>query len=195
MDYSTLTTEQKQDIVDNLFNKIGSLVRKRIAYSLRYNSDEDVEEVLNDVFLNLFKGLNKFNGNCKLETYTYAITTNAIINFIRKKKVITKRKNAIRNEFFSNRKNILYKNFNAPVVDYKIKDVIKSILDKMSFKDRDLILKKHMDGLTFESIASKLNVNRATTHRKLKAAEKKFIEIYYGMGYETKFENGIQFIF
>ena len=46
---------------------------------------EDAEDIAQDVFIEVFKSINKFKGDSKLSTWIYRITTNKCLEFIRKK--------------------------------------------------------------------------------------------------------------
>ncbi|KGL63680.1 RNA polymerase sigma factor [Polaribacter sp. Hel1_85] len=46
---------------------------------------EDAEDVAQEVFLEVFKSIDKFKGNSKLSTWIYKIATNKCLEFIRKK--------------------------------------------------------------------------------------------------------------
>ncbi len=46
---------------------------------------EDAEDVAQEVFVEVFKSINKFKGNSKLSTWIYRIATNKCLEFIRKK--------------------------------------------------------------------------------------------------------------
>ena len=46
---------------------------------------EDAEDVAQEVFLEVFKSINKFKGDAKLSTWIYKITRNKCLEFIRKK--------------------------------------------------------------------------------------------------------------
>jgi len=46
---------------------------------------EDAEDIAQDVFVEVFKSINKFKGDSKLSTWIYRITTNKCLEFIRKK--------------------------------------------------------------------------------------------------------------
>ncbi|MCL7753460.1 RNA polymerase sigma factor [Polaribacter sp. Z022] len=46
---------------------------------------EDAEDVAQEVFLEVFKSINKFKGESKLSTWIYRIATNKCLEFIRKK--------------------------------------------------------------------------------------------------------------
>lgn len=46
---------------------------------------EDAEDIAQEVFLEVFRSVNKFKGDSKLSTWIYKITTNKCLEFIRKK--------------------------------------------------------------------------------------------------------------
>ncbi len=46
---------------------------------------EDAEDIAQEVFLEVFKAIQKFKGNSKLSTWIYRITVNKCLEFIRKK--------------------------------------------------------------------------------------------------------------
>ena len=46
---------------------------------------EDAEDVVQEVFLEVYKSIHKFKGNSKLSTWVYKICTNKCLEFIRKK--------------------------------------------------------------------------------------------------------------
>jgi RNA polymerase sigma-70 factor (ECF subfamily) len=46
---------------------------------------EDAEDIAQEVFVEVFKSIEKFKGNAKLSTWIYRITTNKCLEFIRKR--------------------------------------------------------------------------------------------------------------
>ena len=46
---------------------------------------EDAEDIGQEVFVEVFKSIQKFKGNSKLSTWIYRITTNKCLEFIRKR--------------------------------------------------------------------------------------------------------------
>jgi RNA polymerase sigma factor (sigma-70 family) len=62
---------------------------KRMVYNLSLHyvwSKEDAEEITQDVFMSIFKGLNQFRNDSQLRTWIYRITINASIDFLKSKK-------------------------------------------------------------------------------------------------------------
>jgi RNA polymerase sigma-70 factor (ECF subfamily) len=58
-----------------------------MAIALRYTKQKcDAEEVVNDTFLRIFKGLKKYNKKLPIKNWMAKITANASIDFLRKKK-------------------------------------------------------------------------------------------------------------
>ncbi len=46
---------------------------------------EDAEDIAQEVFLEVYKSIQKFKGNSKVSTWVYKISTNKCLEFIRKK--------------------------------------------------------------------------------------------------------------
>ena len=46
---------------------------------------DDAEDIAQEVFVEVFKSINKFNGHSKLSTWVYRIATNKCLEFIRKR--------------------------------------------------------------------------------------------------------------
>ena len=46
---------------------------------------EDADDVLQNTFIKIYKGINKFNADSKLYTWMYRIATNESLNFLKKK--------------------------------------------------------------------------------------------------------------
>lgn len=57
----------------------------RIAIGLLHNK-EDAEEIVQDVFINVYKSLSSFDAKAAFSTWLYRVTVNASLNVLRKKK-------------------------------------------------------------------------------------------------------------
>ncbi|TMU54472.1 sigma-70 family RNA polymerase sigma factor [Flagellimonas algicola] len=59
----------------------------------RVNSKETAEDILQEVFIKIHKGVHKLNDNSKIESWIYQITRNSIIDHYRKRKLNTQELN------------------------------------------------------------------------------------------------------
>lgn len=69
----------------------GELVRRyqdrlfRYVRRISYFGNEDGEDIVQEAFLKMYRGLNSFDGALKFSTWAYGITHNAVIDAIRRK--------------------------------------------------------------------------------------------------------------
>ncbi len=74
--------------VDKLYREHGHAVLRRARRLLR--NDEDARDVMQDVFLDVFKHPDRFDARSSIATYLYAATTHACLNRIRDGKTRTR---------------------------------------------------------------------------------------------------------
>jgi RNA polymerase sigma-70 factor, ECF subfamily len=67
-------------IVDRYWRQLFGYVRR-----MSYFSQEDVEDILQEVFIKIYRYLNDYDGAFAFSTWTYRITRNHVIDEIRKK--------------------------------------------------------------------------------------------------------------
>ena len=78
-------------IIEGNTNAFSVLVNqyKDLVFTLAYKmlkNREDAEEVSQDVFIKIFKSLNKFKGDSKFSTWIYKITYNTCLDYLKKSK-------------------------------------------------------------------------------------------------------------
>jgi RNA polymerase sigma-70 factor (ECF subfamily) len=84
-------TELIQNILNGNQRDFERLVEKyqstvfRIAIGLLHNK-EDAEEIVQDVFIKVYKSLSSFDAKAAFSTWLYRVTVNASLNVLRKKK-------------------------------------------------------------------------------------------------------------
>ncbi len=66
-------------LIDRYWQKLFWFV-KRISYF----SDEDIEDILQDVFIKVYKNINSFDDSYRFSTWVFQITRKTTIDFIRK---------------------------------------------------------------------------------------------------------------
>jgi len=74
--------------IEKLYREHGHQVLRRARRLLR--NDEDARDVLQDVFLDIFKNPDRFEARSSIATYLYAATTHACLNRLRDGKTRTR---------------------------------------------------------------------------------------------------------
>ena len=71
------------------FNKIVSDYSEKIYWHVRQmvESHEDADDLVQDIYIKIWKSLDSFRGEADIFTCIYRIATNETLNFLRKKKV------------------------------------------------------------------------------------------------------------
>ena len=77
-----------KDVFDRLYREHGHAVLRRARRMLR--SEEDARDVVQDVFLAIYKSPESFESRSSVATYLYAAATNACLNRIRNHKTRTR---------------------------------------------------------------------------------------------------------
>ena len=83
-----LLIEKARDGDISAFEKLISLYEKKI-YNYCYrmtNNHEDAEDLAQEVFIKVYRNLNKFKGNSKFSTWIYRIAYNTCVDKYRKKR-------------------------------------------------------------------------------------------------------------
>ena len=82
-DFIKKLQEGRRDAFEELLDQYQQMV---FSTSLSFvPNKEDAEDVAQEVFIEVFKSINKFKGNSKLSTWIYRITVNKSLEFIRKR--------------------------------------------------------------------------------------------------------------
>ena len=149
--------------------KIGSIAKS-------YLNTDDVDDVVQDVFVRIFKGIKKFRGDSKLSTWIYRIAVNVCKDYLQK----YKRRNEFLTDFQeSDSEDEIY--IQPQARESVIEEVMRSItvekvqkaLEKLSPEDRLLIKLRDIDGLSYEEIASVLQKPVGTVKSRLHYARKR----------------------
>ncbi|GAB4157308.1 MAG: RNA polymerase sigma factor [Winogradskyella sp.] len=119
---------------------------------------EDAEDLVQDVFLEVYNSISKFKGNSKLSTWIYRITTNKCLEFIRKKNT-KKRSGFLRPLFsddFSIDKTNYFTEFNHPGFLLENKELNKTLFKAINAlpENQATVFTLHkIDGKSYQEIA------------------------------------------
>lgn len=74
---------EKQNVVGNLYTENHSKVSRLCRHY--FHSNEEVEDAVQEIFLNVFRNIEQFNGRAKMTTWLYAISQNTCKNIYNRK--------------------------------------------------------------------------------------------------------------
>ena len=157
---------KKGDMVafDTFYNQYS---RRLYGFVLRYIKIEaDAEEIVQDVFLKIWKARGNIDIYSSFESFLFTIAYNSTISLLRKR--------ANEKKYLEH----LNKKFNidkAPdLVDEihfnELNEKVKSLLDKLTPRQKEIFQLSRYEGLSHEQIARKLNISTNTVKHHLVAA-------------------------
>ena len=119
---------------------------------------EDAEDIAQEVFLEVYKSIQKFKGNSKLSTWIYKITTNKCLEFIRKRN--TKKRFAFMQSIMGNEipmdKTSFFTEFNHPGILLENKEkteIIYKAINTLAENQRIVFTLAKLDGKSYQEIA------------------------------------------
>ncbi|MHA7057612.1 RNA polymerase sigma factor [Aquimarina sp. M1] len=73
--------------INNAFTKLVALYKERLYWHIRnmVKNHDDADDILQNVFIKVYKNIAKFKGDSKLYSWMYRIATNESITFLNKK--------------------------------------------------------------------------------------------------------------
>ncbi|QOD62422.1 RNA polymerase sigma factor [Polaribacter haliotis] len=118
---------------------------------------EDAEDIVQEVFLEVFKSISKFKGDSKLSTWIYKIATNKCLEFIRKKN--SKKRFAFMQTILGNEipvdKTSYFTEINHPgiILENKEKsDIIFKAINTLPENQRVVFTLAKIDGKSYQEI-------------------------------------------
>ncbi len=127
---------------------------KKLIYSVVYNminDKEEVNDISQEVFIRIYKALNRYNPEFKFSTWAVRITTNLCLDVIRKKKVPSTPIEEI--EDFSNVSDTPENSYLSKEKTERIRRAIADLPEKY----RIPIILFHQNGLSYEEMTRILN--------------------------------------
>ena len=166
-DFSSYSNEElMQEIkADNMF-AFDTLYEKycRKLYKFGFSllkSKEETENLIQDVFLNLWENRHRVENNASIQSYVFTIAYHSAVSILRKK---------ARDQQFFDYLTTIREDLEDPVnveVEYKELTVkLEEIIKNLPPRQKEIYLLHKVEGLRYEAIAEQLNisVNTIETH-------------------------------
>lgn len=154
--------------------RIGSVART-------YLGADDVDDVVQEVILRIFKGIKRFKGDSKLSTWIYKISVNVCRDYLAR----YKRRNEILTDFAEDEEGSLPHPVSesntfletAGEIEY---ERIMELIEKLSPEDRLLIKLRDIDGLSYEEISQVIDKPVGSVKSSLHYARKRLRKLLEG---------------
>lgn len=143
-------------------------------YGRRYLArDEDIEDVIQDVFLKTYQNMQSYNPAYRFSPWIYRIAHNAFVNVLRKHKHRTF-------EFFDFDTFVSPLSFSEPreveAESAKLEKIIEEHLSELAPKYREVIVLHYFEELSYDEIAEVLHIPIGTVGVRLRRARQQLKE-------------------
>lgn len=164
---------------ENFLYLLNRYKNRLLAYIKRIAnfSHEEAEDILQEVFIKIYRNLNGFDKNLKFSSWAYRIAHNEVINNYRKSKA---RPQNIYWDFDDNILNNISSDFdiNQQVDNQYLRERIIKILNEMDIKYREVLILKYIEGRDYREISDILKKPSGTVGTLINRAKKKFQALY-----------------
>lgn len=144
-----------------------------IAYRM-FNNEEDAKDIAQEVFIKIYKNLNKFDGNCKISTWIHRITVNTCIDELRKRKgketssidsLIDLDDGEVQKQYTDN-------SFNPEQSLINKEDIedLKNAINLLSENHKALIVLRDIQGLSYNEISEITQISLGTIKSRISRA-------------------------
>ena len=167
-------------VVDNntlLFGVLYDRYSKKV-YNKCYGfarSQDEAEDLTQDVFLMLFVKLASFKGKSKFSTWLYSFTYNFCVNYVNRNK----------------QRKMSDKSIPMDTVEYKVEDEVSDdnlfelqasklerALKLIDVEEKSILLLKYQDGASIKELSNFLEIGESAVKMRLKRAKAKLVKIY-----------------
>jgi RNA polymerase sigma-70 factor (ECF subfamily) len=147
-----------------------------IAIALVHN-EHDAREVVQEAFLRVYRGLDRFNGSSSFFTWLYRIVTNLSIDFMRKpsrrEEQLDERRELSGEPFEPLFARVDGANPAAVLQRSEIAARVQRALDDLPPYHRGVILMREVEGMSYEEMAQAMGVSKGTIMSRLFHARQK----------------------
>lgn len=138
-------------------------------------SDDEAEDLTQDVFLMLFVKLPSFKGKSKFSSWLYSFTYNFCVNYVNRNK---ERKMSDQSDQIENSEH----RFSVEVDDLSLFQMrsgkLKKALNKISPEDKTLLLLKYQDDVPIKELCALMDLGESAVKMRLKRAKSRIINTY-----------------
>ena len=120
---------------------------------------DSVDEIVQEVFVKIWKALPKFKGNSNIKTWVYRITMNTAYDYLKKESKHNKKQERAPSIDVS-----------TPESELVIERLTKEAFQQLSKKQKDVFLLYYIQGLSIEDVANITEVAKGTVKSRLSSS-------------------------
>jgi RNA polymerase sigma-70 factor (ECF subfamily) len=154
-----------------VFGLVNGILRRR----------EDVEDVVQQVFLKVFVSLKRFDQRSAFSTWLYKISVNECWDYLRKKKVRPLMYEADLSEDQVSRLDGVVsadRPPESPSDRAEARDLLERLLEKLPDDERQLLVLKEVEGFSVQELAEMLDLNVNTVKVRLFRSRARLMDVY-----------------
>jgi RNA polymerase sigma-70 factor, ECF subfamily len=154
-----------------VFGLVSGILRRR----------DDVEDVVQQVFLKVFVSLKRFDHRSAFSTWLYKISVNECWDYLRKRKVRPLTYEADLSEDQVSRLDGVVSADRPPENPSdraEARDLLERMLEKIPDEDRQLLILKEVEGFSVQELAEMLDLNVNTVKVRLFRSRAKLMDVY-----------------
>lgn len=143
---------------------------------------EDVEDVVQQIFMKVFVSLKRFDQRSAFSTWLYKISLNECWDYLRKKKV---RPLAYEADLSEDQVSLLEgivsadRGAQGPEERAQVRELLDRMLEELPDQDRQLLVLKEMEGFSVQELAKILDLNVNTVKVRLFRARGRIMDLYH----------------
>ena len=144
-----------------------------LSLAIKITGNEDAQEVVQDVFVKVYRALNRYKKQSNFSTWLYRITYNTAISKIRKKRIPTKNIYETK-EIVTLSDNDIAENLNKLAQEKKF-DMVNNAIAMLNPDEKALITLFYLEEKSINEISQIMGISAANTKTKLHRTRKKLL--------------------
>jgi RNA polymerase sigma-70 factor (ECF subfamily) len=141
---------------------------------IRMVGRDDAEDLLQQVFLQVFRTLNQFQGQSRFETWLYRVSVNESLQHLRKQR--SRRSVSLESDIMDRKLD--------PVLDFDQKELMEYALARLEPELRSLFLLREVEKQSYAEIAGALQIPEGTVASRLGRARQCLKQYLVELGWE-----------
>lgn len=160
-------TDRPAVSIDQVWDDFTNQLRRFIASRVR--NETDTEDILQEVFIKIHRGIDKLEDQFKLQAWVYQITRNAIIDYYRKSDDgvdVTSEIPDVRAEENGNEE-----------IESEVAAWLRPMMEELPEKYREALQLTEIQGLTQKQLAERLNISISGAKSRVQRAREKLKDV------------------